>query len=148
MSSPIQHVFVLMLENRSFDHMLGYSGISGSDAVTGQPTGIDGLTAGLSNPYNGKTYPVTQPASYSMPADPPHEFPDVLEQLCGPGAIYTPGGAYPPIVNNGFVSSYAQGAGGSDPGQIMRWFSPAELPVLDGLAREFVVCDRWYARMP
>jgi phospholipase C len=31
-TSPIQHVFVL-LENRSFDHMPGFSG---SDAVTGR----------------------------------------------------------------------------------------------------------------
>jgi phospholipase C len=30
-----QHIFVLMLENRSFDHMLGFSGITGVDAVTG-----------------------------------------------------------------------------------------------------------------
>ena len=28
----IEHVFVLVLENRSFDHMLGYSGITGTDA--------------------------------------------------------------------------------------------------------------------
>jgi hypothetical protein len=33
-TNPIQHVFVLMLENRSFDHMLGFSGISGIDAET------------------------------------------------------------------------------------------------------------------
>ena len=33
----VQHVFVLRLENRSFDHMLGFSMISGRDAETGQP---------------------------------------------------------------------------------------------------------------
>ena len=42
----IEHVFVLMLENRSFDHMLGFSGIAGTDAATGQatqsPTGESG----------------------------------------------------------------------------------------------------------
>jgi phospholipase C len=41
--SKIKHVFVLMLENRSFDHMLGFSGLTGTDAATGQPTFIDGL---------------------------------------------------------------------------------------------------------
>src|SRR5437763_10086378 len=30
----IKHVFVVMLENRSFDHMLGLSNITGTDAVT------------------------------------------------------------------------------------------------------------------
>ena len=31
----ISHVFVLMLENRSFDHMLALSGLPGIDAATG-----------------------------------------------------------------------------------------------------------------
>ncbi len=34
--SLIKHIFVLMLENRSFDHMLGFSGITGTDAATGK----------------------------------------------------------------------------------------------------------------
>ena len=54
--SKIKHVFVLMLENRSFDHMLGFSGITGTDAATGQPTAIDGLNGSESNSYNGVTY--------------------------------------------------------------------------------------------
>src|SRR5207244_2761259 len=33
----IEHVFVLTLENRSFDHMLGFSGITGVDPA-GNPT--------------------------------------------------------------------------------------------------------------
>lgn len=40
----VRNVFVLMLENRSFDHMLGFSGITGTDAATGTPTAINGLT--------------------------------------------------------------------------------------------------------
>jgi phospholipase C len=38
---PIRHVFVLMLENRSFDHMLGFSKITGVD-VDGTQTSVDG----------------------------------------------------------------------------------------------------------
>lgn len=34
MTPNITNVFVLMLENRSFDHMLGHSGLTGTDAVT------------------------------------------------------------------------------------------------------------------
>ena len=47
--SSIQHVVVLMLENRSFDHMLGflYTG-SGNVSPAGQP--FDGLTGTESNP--------------------------------------------------------------------------------------------------
>src|SRR5947207_5853307 len=43
LANGINHVFVLMLENRSFDHMLGFSGIKGTDALTGSATQIIGL---------------------------------------------------------------------------------------------------------
>lgn len=104
MPAAITNIFVLMLENRSFDHMLGFSQISGKDAATGEPTDISGLTGQESNSYRGATYQVTQPASAQMPVDPGHEFLDVLEQLCGTNSAYPVAGAYPPI---GFVSDYA-----------------------------------------
>ncbi len=44
----VKHVFVLMLENRSFDHMLGFAGLAGTDPVTGQPTRADDL---VNNPH-------------------------------------------------------------------------------------------------
>ncbi|MGZ3647002.1 MAG: alkaline phosphatase family protein, partial [Ktedonobacteraceae bacterium] len=37
LQNRIKHVFVVMLENRSFDHMLGFSNILGIDAVSGRP---------------------------------------------------------------------------------------------------------------
>jgi phospholipase C len=144
----IQHVFVLMLENRSFDHMLGFSGITGIDAASGAPTAISGLSGSESNSFNGQTYQVQQPAGYAMPADPGHEFSNVLEQLCGQGAVYPPGGPYPNIVNSGFVTSYAAGGGQNNPGEIMRCYAPNQLPVLNMLAREFALCDNWHASMP
>ena len=72
----------------------------------------------------------------------------MLKQLCGPNASYVSGGRYPPIVNSGFVASYAGGGGSPDSGQIMRGFAPSQLPVLNALAREFVICDNWHASMP
>jgi phospholipase C len=48
----IENVFVLMLENRSFDHMLGFSGLTGTDAVTGQPTKIEGVPAGAADVWS------------------------------------------------------------------------------------------------
>jgi phospholipase C len=147
-----------MLENRSFDHMLGFCSVSGTDAVSGNPTGINGLVspaAGVvtSNTFGGQQFSVTTPADYAMPVDPGHEFPDVREQLCGPGAVYPAGGAYPAIVNTGFVASYvaAYTAAGvkSSPGEIMKCYDTAsQLPVLNRLAQEFVVCDNWYSSMP
>jgi phospholipase C len=145
--SKIKHVFVLMLENRSFDHMLGFSGITGTDAATGQTTTIDGLTGSESNSYNGVTYPVLRGAPDRAPHDPPHSFRGVLEQLCGEGAVYVSGEPYPPINNSGFVSAYAR-SHPELPDGAMRCFTPDQVPVLTALAREFVVCDRWFSSMP
>lgn len=152
--ADIRNVFVLMLENRSFDHMLGFSAITGFDAATGALTAIDGLDGTQSNQYQGQTYTVAHPAPDTMPVDPGHEFVDVLMQLCGPGASYAPGGAYPPINNSGFVANYAESPSPEERkvsgnyGDIMLCLSPEQLPVLNALAREFAICDHWYAPMP
>lgn len=143
----IEHVFVLMLENRSFDHMLGFSKIAGTDAATGEPTAIDGLSGTESNSWNGSEYVVTEGADLTMPADPSHEFTFVVEQLRGAGATYPRGGPYPPVNNSGFVASY-MGSGGQNPAEILKCYAPSQLPVLTALASEFAVCDQWHASLP
>ncbi len=144
-ASPIQHVFVLMLENHSFDNMLAFSGIDGLIAATPENA----------NAYNGVTYPVSGSAPPNMPTDPGHQFTDVVEQLAGPGVSYSPGGTYPPINNAGFLANYAttQSEGRAPPAakiqDIMQTFdTKAQLPVLYQLATEFVVCDQWFSSMP
>jgi len=148
----VRHVFVLMLENRSFDHLFGFSGNSGTDAVSGLETSVRGLAGTETNSYNGKVATVSQPADYAMVVDPGHEFPDVLCQLCGPSAQYAPGGNYPPIDDSGFVASYAEVCAKAgqqrDVEEILKCYSSSQLTVLNALAREFAVCDRWYASMP
>lgn len=143
----IEHVFVLMLENRSFDHMLGFSGISGTDAETGAPTKVAGLSGAEFNLHAGQRVGVAEGADFRMPIDPGHEFGEVLQQLCGTGVAYRPGGAYPPIDDSGYVDSYVA-KGGKSPGEIMKCYAPEQLPVLNALARHFVVCDNWHASMP
>jgi phospholipase C len=150
--NQIQHVFVLMLENRSFDHLLGFSGISGSNAESGQKTMVNGLSGTETNSYNGRVATVSHPADYAMVVDPGHEFTDVLCQLSGVDVRYTPGGQYPPIDNSGFVASYAEVCKKAnqqrDVTEILKCYSPDQLPVLNALAQEFAVCDRWHASMP
>jgi len=151
-AESITHVFVLVLENRAFDHMLGYSGITGIDAESGQPTKVNGVVGSEANSYNGTPYLIRQGAAWVMPVDPGHEFLEVLEQLGGPSAAYPSGGAYPPINNSGFAVSYAAACAGahkqSDPSEIMKCYGPDQLPVVNALAREFVICDSWHASMP
>src|SRR5579872_1548256 len=102
LQNRIKHVFVVMLENRSFDHMLGLSNIQGIDAVSGQSAVIEGLNA--NNNWNldqqGNKIFANSPADWAMPYDPGHEFNDVKEQLCGAESDY------PYINNSGFVTSY------------------------------------------
>jgi phospholipase C len=147
MSLP-KYVFTLMLENRSFDHMLGYSGITGTDPVTGKRVPVNGLTQGGThvNEWNGKRYEVQKGAPWCVPVGPKHEFDDVFEQLVGPGQT-TPVSPYPQPVNTGFAANY--GRHGGDPQDVMRCFDTAkQLPVLHALASEYVVCDNWFASIP
>ena len=141
----IEHVFVLMLENRSFDNMFAMSGIPG----------IVHATTANSNVWNKTVYNVRNGAPESMPTDPGHEFLDVLEQLAGVGAHYPPGGPYPPIHNNGFAANYATTTSegptppAADVGDIMACFTTkTQLPVLYQLATSFAVCDHWYSSIP
>jgi len=149
----IKHVFVLMLENRSFDHMLGFSDIRGTDSVTGTPTSIDNLLGNPRsniNPATGNPVFAVTPADFALSAaagDPGHEFHDTLEQLGGAGAIYTPGTPYPPIDSSGYVSNY-HGRGSNAPEKAMHCYTPDQLPILNTLAREFAVCDHWFSSMP
>ena len=148
MPNSIMHVFVLMLENRSFDHMLGFSGITGKNAESGGSTEINRLTGSEANTFKGTLYPVSEGADTVMPADPGHDFDDVLDQLCGPGVKYPSGGPYPAINDSGFVDSYVASGGQENPSEVMKCFSPQQLPVLNALATEFAVCDNWHASMP
>jgi phospholipase C len=88
-----------------------------------------------------------------------------MEQLAGPVAQqnYKKGDPYPEITTSGYVASYShqsatvsQSNGGRPETvtiepvlqDIMNCFTPDQLPVLHQLAREFVVCDRWFSSMP
>lgn len=142
-SDRISHVFVIMLENHSFDHLLGFSQLEGIDATTGKPTTIEGLdsTCDSNQDVNGRPVFVSTPANWAMPHDPGHEFTDVKVQLCGIK------GTYPHIDNSGFVASYAA-VDSTNADDIMRCYAPEQLPVLTTLAREFAVCDHWFSSMP
>lgn len=131
-TSTITNVFVLMLENHSFDHIFAMSGIPG----------INAATTSDSNSIGDQVYPVKDGAPASMTTDPGHEFADVALQLSGG--------------NSGFAQSYAtslsEGTGtptADHVGDIMACFNtPAQLPVIAQLATEYAICDQWHSSMP
>jgi phospholipase C len=73
----VDHVVVLMLENRSFDHMLGYLSLMGA-----RPE-IDGLRPGLANQDQGRTYPVHHLAGTALEMDPDHSASAIDQQVAG-----------------------------------------------------------------
>jgi phospholipase C len=157
----INHIVQLMLENRSFDHMLGflYAG-AGNVSPTGQA--FEGLTGSESNTdASGNAVTVfqidhTAPAAYFMPgADPGEGYSNTNVQLFGSGKPPSP----PVATNTGFVTNFADAIAydqrskrsveaGTTPSSIMGAFPPAALPVLSGLAAGFAVCDYWYSSVP
>lgn len=147
----IRHVFVLMLENRSFDHMFAFSRLPGIDAASVAQTN-PGPGGGTIAFHAGAFH---TGAADPMPTDPRHEFADVVEQLCGPGATYPAGGAFPPLRNTGFAINYAKtfpanpAPSDAQVAPIMAGIDTRTMaPALWTLAREFVVCDRWFSSLP
>jgi phospholipase C len=137
-TAKVEHVVVLMLENRSFDSLLGYATGLATDHLSGSETIPD--DPGSLNPT---PVPVTPNATYRAPdPDPGHDIDRVSVQMYGRKDLTFPAGG----TNNGFVLDYAKDS--TAPGTIMDCFSPDKVPALVELAAQFVVCDRWFASMP
>jgi phospholipase C len=161
--AEIDHVVVLMLENRSMDHMLGYLyADSGNVSPAGDP--FEGLTGAESNQDASgdaiTVFPITQATAnaYLMPgSDPGEGYMATNQQLFGATSNPTKGAA--PTMG-GFVSDYAYTLGweskesgwsivaGTTSNDIMGCYTPEALPVLSGLARGFAVADHWFGSVP
>jgi phospholipase C len=137
----IEHLVVLMLENRSFDHMLGY--------LQSPEYPIDGVSGAESNPSSdgGPDVGVSRNALVAgdLNPDPGHDFDDVTIQVFG--SRTPPPGA--PVTMKGFVRSYATiDATARHGATIMKCFAPSSLPILTTLAKEYAVCERWFSSVP
>jgi phospholipase C len=157
--SSIQHIVQLMLENRSFDHMLGFL-YPNKTGPNGQPfeglLGTESNNDANGNPVTVYRIDTSQAGAYFMPgADPGEGFANTNSQLFGTGKAPSP----PVATNSGFVTNFAAAISfdeqdkmsvlaGTVASQIMGIFPPAALPVLSGLASGFAVCDHWYSSVP
>jgi phospholipase C len=158
----LEHVVVLVLENRSFDHFLGFLY---TDAGNLSPAGdaYDGLTGTESNPdQSGNPVSVyritaqTTNAYFAPGADPAEGYAATNAQLFGT-ATAPASGTVPGM--GGFVTSFAGAIesdaskgwyifDGTTPGMVMGCYDPGALPVLSALARGYAVCDQWFASAP
>jgi phospholipase C len=143
----IEHIVVVMLENRAFDHMLGYLSLPSELGGRGRAD-VDGLKGPEVN-FNengGERYPIHHLEARKFKdetEDPDHSGPSVDEQLsvdCG-----------------GFVRNFARvsakraKAGDEappEPGLVMGYYDGGQLPVYDHLASEYCVVDRWFSSVP
>ena len=143
----IQHFVVLMLENRSFDHLIG-----SLRTIDPRVAGLTGSEFNCEDP-NSPTTPVAvrKATSYVMPFDPPHEFLDVQMQLYGPTKD-TPEFPQPPTdpaPMSGFVvKAMGVAKSPSDAGCVMEYFGPDQAPVMSALAREFALFNYWHSSLP
>jgi phospholipase C len=136
----LKHIVVLMLENRSFDHMLGFSQSSAWP--------IDGLKGDEKNTDSaGGVAQVSSDAGYAgdFTPDPGHSGLDTLTQLYGDASTSV---MQDPSMS-GFVRSYEGKTKNPESAhRIMKCFSAQRLPVLTRLAQQFCVCDSWFSSIP
>src|SRR5579859_4992166 len=132
----IQTVVVVMMENRSFDHVFGHLSLP----PFGGRTDVAGLDPAhwmtYANPVAGERphMPFAIRQDQALPHDLPHERAFVATQLAD-GRM------------NGFVQAYYADAKLSavDHPPPMGFFVPELVPTSAFLARTFCVCDHWFA---
>jgi phospholipase C len=148
----IKRFVVLMLENRSFDHLLGYL-----KAANPKVMGLTGSEFNQKNPNSPADPPIKvgRASSFMMTFDPGHEYYDVKIQLYGPLEDSDP--SLPPLANpasepapmTGFIASATQAVDFSgDENLVMQCFQPDQLPVLTTLTTEFALFNFWYSSLP
>jgi phospholipase C len=135
--NKVDHIVVVMMENRSFDHMLGYlSREGGRSDVEGLKWENDANRTQF-NYYNGRFYyPVrlfNTGVFTSEAVSPDHSHESVRSQMADG--------------MNHFVSDFAKKKVGDDPAMlqlVMGYYAGHELPTYDMLAREYAICDHWF----
>lgn len=149
--AKIEHFVVLMLENRSFDHLFGwlYTVLPSVAGLTGDEYNYDNPNAPIPEQMR-KVHPADR---FDMPFDPPHEFPDVQCQLYGP-VKGKPGQSNPPsepAPMNGFVFrtlATVPNLYSNDAARVMSYFQPEQIPVLRTLGQEFALFNTWHSSLP
>ena len=172
-SHAMDHVVLVLFENRSLDNLLGHLyGLEDGKRFEGV------IGKDLSNPIpewaehgaERKTVPYTTTTDMDAPnPDSGEEYFHTNTQLCNTldehnrfkigEAVRAPWNVPPPGAEpsmDGFVTDYIStftGEVGRQPtyeeyAQIMTGYTPEQVPVLNGIARAFVVFDHWFCEVP
>jgi phospholipase C len=150
----IEHVIVLMLENRSFDNVLG--GLYPKKTEQKLYRGLLGTESNPVDPKKGRPSVVVfqgppDQTTRTMPyPDPGELYTDMMEQIFGSENV-PPGGK--PVPMSGFAWNYRQQKPSydgvpPDPRRIMQYYSDLTMPTSAYLASQYAVCDCWFASGP
>lgn len=145
----IDHIVVLMLENRSFDSMLGklYPKSPSFEGLDGSEQNHD--VQGVAVPVWSNTG--TDETTMRIPdPDPGELWTDINAQLFGTANVPTPA---PTPTMDGFVKNYlgqktTNPAGDYNAKNVMHYFTSKQVPVISALAQQFAICDYWFASAP
>ena len=132
--SRINTVAIIMMSGRSFDHILGYLG--SPDSGHPQAREIEGIQNAQTY-YAHDTYPPRPITSPSLTPDPPNERENIDTQI---NSILGP--------MHGFAQSYQNAFPKADVARVMEYCTDGYLPSTDLLARNFAICDHWFASLP
>ncbi|KAJ3102990.1 hypothetical protein HDU97_010428 [Phlyctochytrium planicorne] len=143
-SGKIKNVVLLVLENRSFDNMLGYWART-------RPN-VDGV---LDNSCNilastGAKICSTDQQIY-INKNPSHDTVPVTEEIYGKGANTLNAASTGVATMSGFIDIAEKEWNTSDPTilrQVMDGYNPRDIPITATLASEYAVFDRWFSSMP
>jgi phospholipase C len=151
--NQIEHIVVLMLENRSFDNVLGWLYDPANPAPFNRepPANFEGLFGKhMFNPGPKGNVPAGKGQTPTDPfPDPCEPYEDVYEQLYNVPAVALNKTPLPSAsaTMQGFVNNYAH-ANDQHPEIIMNCFTPLTVPVLSSLALSYCVCDHWFCSIP
>lgn len=129
-NNPISHIIVLMMENRSFDHLLGW--------LKDFNPKVNGLVDGITQPRDPNdlskgTVPVTRDATDTPPDDPPHDFDSIAIQMNNKSMD---GFVYDAILNSHNEHTPVD------------MFTETTAPIINTLAKEYAVFDSWFCSIP
>lgn len=140
-SYPIKTIVVLVQENRSFDHMLGWFKELNQE--------IDGVTKSdpKSNPVSSSDpnslHVVFGDQSQYVDPDPGHSIQDIYEQVFGkPWDTSHPDPNPGPATMSGFAQNAERNKTGMS-SAVMNGFKPDALAVYKELVQNFAICDRY-----
>lgn len=139
----ITNIITIMLENRSFNNMLGWLKRTNSE-VNGL-TGAEYNLYNVNDPNSEKVY-VNDQHPYTVRRDLGHSIGAINEQVFGTVGVNEPVPLPSVAPMNGFVQNYVRSGGIAE--EAMGAFNPNDVPISYALAQEFGVFDRWFCSVP